>query len=122
MGLIAAIALAQSFDNVISLGVLPEGSDKRTTALMVPAIKFLEKIGLWESIEPHAAPIATMRILDGTNRLIRSPAVTFEASEIDEAGVRLQYSQCHFDVSPKRCAEKFESEARCCLGHSLSPD
>ncbi len=84
VGLIAAIALAQSFDNVISLGVLPEGSDKRTTALMVPAIKFLEKIGLWESIEPHAAPIATMRILDGTNRLIRSPAVTFEASEIDE--------------------------------------
>lgn len=83
VGLIAAIALAQSFDNVVSLGVLPEGSDKRTTALMVPAIKFLEKIGLWDSIEPHAAPVTTMRILDGTNRLIRSPAVTFEASEID---------------------------------------
>ncbi|MDR6635074.1 2-octaprenyl-6-methoxyphenol hydroxylase [Phyllobacterium sp. 1468] len=85
VGLIAAIALAQSFDNVVSLGVLPEGSDKRTTALMVPAIRFLEKIGLWDSIEPHAAPITTMRILDGTSRLIRSPAVTFEASEIDES-------------------------------------
>ncbi|CAN7475227.1 UbiH/UbiF family hydroxylase [Phyllobacterium sp. LjRoot231] len=84
VGLIAAIALAQSFDNVVSLGVLPEGSDKRTTALMMPAIKFLRQIGLWENIEPHAARITTMRILDGTNRLIRSPAVTFEASEIDE--------------------------------------
>jgi len=84
VGLIAAIALAKSFDNVVSLGVLPEGTDKRTTALMMPAIKFLRQIGLWENIEPHAAPITTMRILDGTNRLIRSPAVTFEASEIDE--------------------------------------
>jgi len=84
VGLIAAIAIGQNFENVISIGVIPEGNDKRTTALMVPAIRFLEKIGLWESIEPHAAPITTMRILDGTNRLIRSPAVTFEASEIDE--------------------------------------
>ncbi|UGY08629.1 UbiH/UbiF family hydroxylase [Phyllobacterium pellucidum] len=84
VGLIAAIATARSFDNVVSLGVVPEASDKRTTALMMPAIKFLEKIGLWEAIEPHAAPITTMRILDGTQRLIRSPAVTFEASEIDE--------------------------------------
>ncbi len=84
VGLIAAIAIGQTFENVISLGVVPEGDDKRTTALMVPAIKFLERIGLWESIEPHAAPITTMRIIDGTNRLIRSPTVSFEASEIDE--------------------------------------
>ncbi|ATU91732.1 UbiH/UbiF family hydroxylase [Phyllobacterium zundukense] len=84
VGLIAAIAIGQTFENVISLGVVPEGNDKRTTALMVPAIKFLERIGLWESIEPHAAPITTMRIIDGTNRLIRSPTVSFEASEIDE--------------------------------------
>ncbi|QND52935.1 UbiH/UbiF family hydroxylase [Phyllobacterium sp. 628] len=84
VGLIAAIALGQSFDNVISLGVVPDGSDRRTTALMMPAIRFLQRIGLWDKIEPHAAPIHSMRILDGTNRLVRSPAVTFEASEIDE--------------------------------------
>ncbi|MBZ9654875.1 UbiH/UbiF family hydroxylase [Phyllobacterium lublinensis] len=85
VGLIAAIAIGQAFDNVISLGTIQGGNDKRTTALMMPAITFLQKIGLWEAIEPHAAPITTMRILDGTNRLIRSPAVTFEASEINES-------------------------------------
>jgi 2-octaprenyl-6-methoxyphenol hydroxylase len=84
VGLIAAIALSRNFENVISLGVVPGPADSRTTALMMPAIKFLRQIGLWESIEPHAAPLATMRILDGTNRLIRSPAVTFDAFEIDE--------------------------------------
>lgn len=84
VGLIAAIALARSFEHIISLGTTPEGNDKRTTALMMPAIKFLESIGLWARIEEHAAPIASMRILDGTQRLIRSPAVTFEAGEIDE--------------------------------------
>ncbi|MGH9916994.1 MAG: FAD-dependent monooxygenase, partial [Pyrinomonadaceae bacterium] len=84
VGLIAAIALGRSFENVISLGVIPNGTDKRTTALMMPAIRFLQRIELWDSIAPHAAPIGSMRILDGTNRLVRSPAVTFEASEIDE--------------------------------------
>ncbi|MBN9135049.1 UbiH/UbiF family hydroxylase [Phyllobacterium sp.] len=84
VGLIAAIALGQHLENVVSLGVIPTGTDKRTTALMMPAIRFLQRIGLWDSIAPHAAPIGSMRILDGTNRLVRSPVVTFEASEIDE--------------------------------------
>ncbi|MGN8019331.1 UbiH/UbiF family hydroxylase [Phyllobacterium sp. 22229] len=84
VGLIAAIALGQHLENVVSLGVIPAGTDKRTTALMMPAIRFLQRTGLWDSIAPHAAPIGSMRILDGTNRLVRSPAVTFEASEIDE--------------------------------------
>ncbi len=99
VGLIAAIAIGEAFDDVISLGMIPEGYDKRTTALMMPAITFLEKIGLWEAIEPHAAPITTMRIIDGTNRLIRSPTVTFEAGEINETRFRLQHTQCHFDFS-----------------------
>ncbi len=43
VGLIAAIAIGQAFDNVISLGTIPEGNDKRTTALMMPAITFLRE-------------------------------------------------------------------------------
>lgn len=85
VGLIAAIALTKSGHNVVNLGAMPGGSDKRTTALMMPAIRFLKQIGLWEDIEPHAAPMTTMRILDGTRRLVRSPSVTFEASEIGES-------------------------------------
>lgn len=84
VGLIAALSLAKSGHNVINLGEMPGGSDKRTTALMMPAIRFLQSVDLWTDIEPHAAAMTTMRILDGTRRLVRSPSVTFEASEIDE--------------------------------------
>lgn len=84
VGLIAALSLARSGHNVVNLGETPGQSDKRTTALMMPAIRFLQNIGLWHDIEPHAAPMTAMRILDGTRRLVRSPSVTFEASEIGE--------------------------------------
>ncbi|EJN04916.1 UbiH/UbiF family hydroxylase [Phyllobacterium sp. YR531] len=84
VGLIAALSLAKSGHNVINLGEMPGSSDKRTTALMMPAIHFLQSVDLWTDIEPHAAPMTTMRILDGTRRLVRSPSVTFEATEIGE--------------------------------------
>ncbi|MGH6859953.1 MAG: UbiH/UbiF family hydroxylase [Phyllobacterium sp.] len=85
VGLIAALALAKSGRDVLSLGMLPDpSSDRRTTALMMPAIRFLHRVGLWEALEPHAAPMTSMRILDGTRRLVRSPSVTFQASEIGE--------------------------------------
>ena len=42
----------------------------------------LEKIGVWQDIAGEAAPLRTMRIVDGTARLIRAPEVAFHASEI----------------------------------------
>ena len=58
--------------------------DHRTTALMMPAINFLDKLGVAERIRLNAAPLRMMRIVDGTRRLIRSPVVTFRAAEIGE--------------------------------------
>src|SRR5690606_36098573 len=53
--------------------------------LMRPAVAFLERLGLGRALGPDAAaPLATMRIVDATARLIRSPAVTFRAAEIGE--------------------------------------
>jgi 2-octaprenyl-6-methoxyphenol hydroxylase len=48
----------------------------------MPAIEYLDSLGIWETIRPDTAALASMRIVDGTRRLIRSPAVTFRASEI----------------------------------------
>lgn len=45
-------------------------------------MRFLEGLGL--ALDEHAAPLSTMRIVDATRRLIRSPAVTFRAAEIGE--------------------------------------
>lgn len=83
-GLIAALSLHQMQHDVVLIGPEPTTADARTTALMMPAVRFLQKMGVWSHIEPHAAPLRTMRIVDGTSRLIRGTTVTFQASEIGE--------------------------------------
>ncbi|KXF77412.1 2-octaprenyl-6-methoxyphenyl hydroxylase [Paramesorhizobium deserti] len=83
-GMIAALALAAKGHAVALVGPAVSENDQRTTALMMPAIAFLEQLGVWNAISPEAAPLATMRIVDATRRLIRSPTVTFHAGEIGE--------------------------------------
>lgn len=83
-GMMAALALSAKGYRTALLGPETDRNDRRTTALMMPAIRFLEEIGVWSDIAPEAAPLASMRIVDATQRLIRSPAVTFRAGEIDE--------------------------------------
>ncbi|MBI1219246.1 MAG: UbiH/UbiF family hydroxylase [Rhodobacteraceae bacterium] len=41
-----------------------EGADLRTTAFLQPSIPVLEAAGLWARLEPHAAPLQIMRIVD----------------------------------------------------------
>ncbi|RWC92001.1 MULTISPECIES: UbiH/UbiF family hydroxylase [unclassified Mesorhizobium] len=83
-GLIAALAFADAGFPVTIAGPEVSAPDGRTTALMTPALKVLERLGVLEDIEPKAAPLKVMRIVDATGRLIRSPVVIFRASEIDE--------------------------------------
>jgi 2-octaprenyl-6-methoxyphenol hydroxylase len=83
-GLIAALALSRAGFSVALAGPRANGSDRRTTALMVPALAELRTLGVLERIESQAAPLRAMRIIDATGRLVRSPTVTFHASEIDE--------------------------------------
>ena len=83
-GMMAALALGTKGYRTVLLGPETDRSDRRTTALMMPAIRLLEGLGVWSDIEPEAAPLASMRIVDATRRLVRSPAVTFRAGEIDE--------------------------------------
>jgi 2-octaprenyl-6-methoxyphenol hydroxylase len=83
-GMIAALAFASHGFDVVALGPAPSGEDRRTTALMMPSISYLETLGVWADIEPQAAPLVTMRIVDATSRLIRASTVSFQAAEIDE--------------------------------------
>ncbi|MFQ0814150.1 2-octaprenyl-6-methoxyphenyl hydroxylase [Brucella anthropi] len=84
-GMMAALALGAKGYRTILLGPETDKGDRRTTALMMPAIRLLDGLGVWSDIEPEAAALASMRIIDATRRLVRSPAVTFRAGEIDEA-------------------------------------
>src|SRR5690606_5761226 len=47
----------------------------------------------------HAAPLRVMRIVDATTRLIRSPAVTFRASEIGEDHFGLNIPNSHLNAA-----------------------
>lgn len=83
-GLIAAAALADVGVPVTLAGPAASSEDRRTTALMTPALAQLDGLGVLAGLMPKAAPLKVMRIVDATRRLIRSPVVTFRAAEIGE--------------------------------------
>ncbi|MBA1140264.1 UbiH/UbiF family hydroxylase [Mesorhizobium neociceri] len=83
-GLIAALGFAEAGFPVTLVGPEAGGPDGRTTALMNPALRILDRLGVLAELAPKAAPLKVMRIVDATSRLIRSPVVTFRATEIGE--------------------------------------
>lgn len=81
-GLSAAIALAQAGSKTLLIARLAPYADNRTTALLGGSIDFLTRLGVWERCRDRAAPLAEMRLVDDTARLIRAPEVHFSAKEI----------------------------------------
>ena len=81
-GLSAALAASQAGYRTALVAPDGERTDGRTTALMMPSIALLDRLGVWQAAEESAAPLRSMRILDGTSRLLRAPTVTFQASEL----------------------------------------
>ncbi|MBD8554658.1 UbiH/UbiF family hydroxylase [Rhizobium sp. CFBP 8762] len=82
-GSLSAVALAKAGYHVALIAPPTERTDGRTTALMDQSIAFLKTLNLWDSIEPQAAALETMQIIDGTSRLLRAPTVAFRAQEVD---------------------------------------
>jgi 2-octaprenyl-6-methoxyphenol hydroxylase len=80
-GLVSAIALAAS--GVETLLIAPAAADDhRTTALLASSVTALATLGVWQACRAHAAPLAAIRIVDDSRRLLRSPEVSFTAAEI----------------------------------------
>ncbi|MGJ8572866.1 MAG: UbiH/UbiF family hydroxylase [Hoeflea sp.] len=82
-GSVTALAAAAQGWQVAFIAPQPPRQDGRTTALLSESIELLTRLGIWKDVQPVSAPLRTMRILDGTTRLFRSPPVTFRSSEID---------------------------------------
>ena len=92
-GLTAACALGAAGFRVICVDPAPpvtesdaEGADLRTTAFLQPSIPVLEAAGLWSRLEPHAAALQVMRIIDAGGpepeaRLTKD----FDAADISDA-------------------------------------
>ncbi len=85
-GLAAALALKHAGLSAVCAGPAPEPGrpDRRTTALLQGSVRFLERLGVWEKLRPHAAPLSALRLIDRTGRLFRAPDTHFAAAEIGE--------------------------------------
>ncbi|MEP3439822.1 MAG: UbiH/UbiF family hydroxylase [Hoeflea sp.] len=81
-GSVAALAAAAEGWTVAFVAPPPPRQDGRTTALLSQSIDLLSRLGIWNVVQPSCAPLRTMRILDGTTRLLRAPPVSFRSSEI----------------------------------------
>ncbi|MBX5159056.1 UbiH/UbiF family hydroxylase [Rhizobium sp. NZLR8] len=81
-GMIAAIALGRGGRSVALVAPVAAKEDRRTTALMDQSIRFFDRLALWEKLRPAATPLTSMRIVDGTDRLLRAPTTTFRAAEV----------------------------------------
>ncbi len=95
VGLVAALGLADIGVAVTLIGPAPSIQDRRTTALMTPALEMLERLGVMSALAGKAAPLKVMRIVDATKRLLRGPVVTFRAAEIgaDHFGLNIPNSE-----------------------------
>jgi 2-octaprenyl-6-methoxyphenol hydroxylase len=82
-GLVAAIALATAGVDTLLIAPPVEKPDPRTTALLAGSVTALQTLGVWSACVADAAPLKKIRIIDGTERLIRAPEVLFSAAEID---------------------------------------
>jgi len=80
-GLVAALALAAGGTETLLLAPAPP-ADRRTTALLDGSVKLLEDLGVWSSLAPDAAPLKFLRLVDGTQRLLRAPEIVFDAAEL----------------------------------------
>lgn len=79
-GSAAAIALAQA--GLDTLHLAPRGqTDRRTSALMMPSVGYLQHAGLIGDPAELGNPLTQIRIIDATNRLIRAPETLFDARE-----------------------------------------
>ncbi|TXJ29627.1 MAG: UbiH/UbiF family hydroxylase [Afipia sp.] len=81
-GLAAAIALAQAGVATALVARRVPYADNRTTALLGGSVDFLQSLDVWQRCSSDAAALSTMRLVDDTRRLIRSPEVKFSSDEI----------------------------------------
>ncbi len=91
-GLTAAAAFGAAGFRVLCTDPAPpvtdrdaDGADQRTTAFLQPSIPVLEGAGLWARLEPFAAPLQIMRIIDAGGP-VAEPRLTkdFDAADLSD--------------------------------------
>lgn len=81
-GYATAIAFASAGFGTVLVAPPAPREDHRSTALIGQSVAFLRRIGVFDRLAGVAAPLAEMRIIDDTNRLLRAPTLSCRASEV----------------------------------------
>jgi 2-octaprenyl-6-methoxyphenol hydroxylase len=81
-GLTAAFGFAQAGFDVVCCGAAERTGGGRTVALLDHSVAFLKSLGLWAGLEPQAAPLRALRLVDDTGTLFPPRPVEFRSAEI----------------------------------------
>lgn len=81
-GLAAALALARIGRRVTLVGRPESAANARTVALLDGSLRMMRNLGVLDRLRPDLAALETMRIVDDTGSLFRTPPAEFRASEI----------------------------------------
>jgi 2-octaprenyl-6-methoxyphenol hydroxylase len=81
-GLTAAFAMAKAGFDVVCCGAAERTGRGRTVALLDQSVAFLDSLGLWASLQPRAAPLRSLRLIDDTGTFFPPRPVEFHAAEI----------------------------------------
>ncbi|HEV7418206.1 MAG TPA: FAD-dependent monooxygenase, partial [Tianweitania sediminis] len=81
VGKAAAVASARA--GFETLHVAPAApADRRTSALMAPAVDYMKGAGLLGDASAIGVPLKRIRIIDATDRFFRAPETVFDAREV----------------------------------------
>ena len=81
-GLSAAFGMAKAGFDVVCCGAGERTGRGRTVALLDQSVAFLKSLGLWADLEPRAAPLRSLRLIDDTGSFFPPRPVEFHAAEI----------------------------------------
>jgi 2-octaprenyl-6-methoxyphenol hydroxylase len=81
-GLTAAYGMAKAGFGVACCGAAERTGRGRTVALLNHSVAFLKSLGLWADLEPRAAPLRSLRLIDDTGAFFPPRPVEFHAAEI----------------------------------------
>ena len=85
-GLAACCLLALDGRRVALVSARSNAADPRTVALMAPAIRMLEHIGLWPgSLRAETTALRRLRMVDDTGSRFKAPTITFDPGELGES-------------------------------------
>src|SRR6204780_3810606 len=81
-GLTGAFGMAEAGFDVVCCGAGERTGRGRTVALLDQSVAFLKSLGLWADLEPRAAPLRSLRLIDDTGAFFPPRPVEFDAAEI----------------------------------------